>query len=144
MPTQEMTDPYAPPPLKKDKGGRFVRAVILVGLLAVGGAVAYTVFQAPAPQTASVEDQGGPQRLADGSYAANAPPAIAPPQAAAPEAAPAPAPRATTSHRSAAPRQPAPPVEDPAPVPDATPAPATPTPPQPLPPDVTAPSASGR
>ncbi|MFT3726368.1 MAG: hypothetical protein QM759_00880 [Terricaulis sp.] len=140
------TDPYAPPPLKKDKGGALVRGAILVGLLAVGGAVAYTVMQTPAPQTASLEDQNSQQQLADGSYAANPGPQVAPP----PEAAPAPAatpapsaPGAAAPHRSAAPRQTAP-VEDPTPAAETAPAPVTPTPPAPLPPDVTPPSASGQ
>lgn len=145
MPKQKPTDPYAPPPLHKSRMGPLIRGVIIVGLLAVGGAVAYTIMRSPAPETAAVDQQQAEnQRLADGGYSVNSPQAAPPEAAPAPATAPAAAPRAVAPTRRA-PRQSPPPVEDPTPVPEApmaTPAPATPPPVQPLPPD-TSPGASG-
>ena len=40
MPKQQITDPYAPPPLHKSKTGPLIRGVIIAGLLVVGGAIA--------------------------------------------------------------------------------------------------------
>ena len=74
----QTTDPYAPPPLKKDWSAWLVRGTILVGLLAAAGAAAYAVMDSPPARTAAVER---PQNLADQAYRANrrAPPAPAPP-----------------------------------------------------------------
>ena len=146
MPKQQITDPYAPPPLHKSKTGPLIRGVIIAGLLVVGGAIAYTVTQAPS-QTAGLEQQQiADNRLADGSYAVS-PQAAPHTEATAPEAATAPepssAPRVVSPRRSAAPRESSPPPADVAPLPETTTTPATPTPAQPLPPPDVSPSASG-
>jgi hypothetical protein len=138
MPKQQTTDPYAPPPLHKSKAGPFIRGLILVGLLAIGGVVAYTVTHSPSPQTAGLEPQQTAQndRLADGSYAVS-PQAAAPPEAQPAQAAPAPTPterRAPAPRRRTLPGESAPPTDQ-TPTPEA-PTAAPPAPAQPLAPDV--------
>lgn len=134
-------DPYAPPPLKKDKRGPILRIAILAGLLGAAG-VGYAALSAQHPQTAQL-GQPADQQLADNSdtqvyqtapQAAPAPEAT--PAAPAPAPAPTPAPARRTSSSRPAPVD-TPQETTPAPTMSTTPTPAPVdplTPPTPLPP----------
>lgn len=127
-------DPYAPPPMHRDRSGAFVRIAILAVMIA-GAGFGWMYFSSHRQQTAELGAPTAEQRqLADNgdlqSYQAN--PATAP----APQTAPAPKP---TPVRRAAPQRSAP-VDVPsetAPPPTTSTTPSTPAPPPsptPLPP----------
>lgn len=129
-------DPYAPPPLKKDRSGPILRIVILAGLLGAA-ALGYAALSAQHPQSAQLSQPGADQQLAENSNtqtdqtAAQATPEATP-------APPAPAPRAAPARRASSSRRApvdTPQETTPAPTMSTTPAPVDPlTPPTPLPP----------
>jgi hypothetical protein len=125
----ELRDPYASPPLKKDRVGPLVRFLVIAALLAGAGAVTYAVIQSPTRTAAVASSTGnGDQQLAQNSYS---PPTQD-------TAAPAPAPAPAAPVRRAMPPRAAPPApaeqQEPAPGPalNTPPAQPTPSPPDPL------------
>jgi hypothetical protein len=121
------TDPYAPPPMKRDSSGAVVR-IGVIGLLLAGAVWGYTTFSAN-QQTAFIAPPAEEQQFAEAAPAVA--PAFTPPAETAPTP-PEPAPAAAPAARRAAPAA-APPAPVTTPEPAASPpAPITTSEPTPI------------
>jgi hypothetical protein len=117
---RDVVDPYAPPPPRKDKSGRFVRYALIAAMLGAG-AYGYAQFSQNADQTAALTPPADEQLADAGVTTPEAMPQAAPQP---PQAAPARAPQTSPPARRA---PVTPPVQAPA-TPDVAPEPVAPTP----------------